>query len=56
MNPGNIANAAIGRAMGLIVKNIGGIRKGVEDMGNMGNPGKYTLVPGENEEQSPGNP
>ena len=56
MNPGNIANATIGRAMGLIVKNIGGIRKGVEDMGNMGNPGKYTLVLGENEEQSPWEP
>jgi hypothetical protein len=56
MSPGNIANAAIGRALGLIVKNIGGIRKGVEDMGNMGNPGKYTLVLGENEEQSPWEP
>jgi hypothetical protein len=56
MSPGNIANAAIGRAMGLIVKNIGGIRKGIEDMGNMGNPGKYTLVLGENEEQSPWEP
>jgi hypothetical protein len=56
MSPGNIANAAIGRALGLIVKNIGGIRKGIEDMGNMGNPGKYTLVLGENEEQSPWEP
>ena len=56
MSPGNIANATIGRALGLIVKNIGGIRKGIEDMGNMGNPGKYTLVLGENEEQSPWEP
>ena len=52
MSPGDKANAAIGRAMGMIVKNIGGIRKGMEDMGTMGNPGKYTLVIGENEEES----
>jgi hypothetical protein len=38
LNPGDIANAAIGRAMGLIVKNIGGIRKGIEDMAVIGNP------------------
>jgi hypothetical protein len=56
MSPGNIANATIGRAMGLIVKNIGGIRKGMEDMGTMGNPGKYTMVLAENEEESPWEP
>jgi hypothetical protein len=55
-SPGNIANAAIGRAMGLIVKNIGGVRKGVEDMGVMGNPLKYTAVIAENEEESPWEP
>jgi hypothetical protein len=55
-SPGNIANAAIGRAMGLIVKNIGGVRKGVEDMGVMGNPLKYTAVIAENEEASPWEP
>jgi len=55
-SPGNIANAAIGRAMGLIVKNIGGVRKGVEDMGVMGNPMKYTMVISENEEESPWEP
>ncbi len=53
LSPGNIANAAIGRAVGLIVKNIGGARKAIEDMGVIGNPGKYTLVIGENEEGSP---
>jgi hypothetical protein len=56
LSPGNIANAAIGRAMGLIIKNIGGIRKGVEDMGVQGNPGKYSMVLGENEEASPWEP
>jgi hypothetical protein len=55
-SPGNIANAAIGRAMGLIIKNIGGVRKGVEDMGVMGNPMKYTMVIAENEEESPWEP
>ena len=56
LSPGNIANSAIGRAVGLIVKNIGGARKGIEDMGVVGNPGKYSLVIGENEEESPWEP
>ena len=56
LSPGDIANAAIGRAMGLIIKNIGGVRKGIEDMGSLGNPGKYTMVIGENEEKSPWEP
>jgi hypothetical protein len=56
LSPGDIANAAIGRAVGLIAKNIGGARKGVEDMGVFGNPGKYSLVLGEYEEESPWEP
>ena len=56
LSPGDIANAAIGRAMALIIKNIGGARKGVEDMGVQGNPGKYALVLAENEEESPWEP
>jgi hypothetical protein len=56
LSPGDMANAVIGRAMGLIVKNIGGARKGVEDMGTYGNPGKYSMVTGENEEESPWEP
>jgi hypothetical protein len=56
LSPGNIANSAIGRAIGLIVKNIGGARKAVEDMGVIGNPGKYSLVIGEDEEASPWEP
>ena len=56
LSPGNIANSAIGRAVGLIVKNIGGARKAVEDMGVIGNPAKYSLVIGENEEESPWEP
>ena len=56
LSPGNIANAAIGRAVGLIVKNIGGARKAIEDMGVIGNPGKYSLVIAEDEEASPWEP
>jgi len=56
LSPGNIANAAIGRAIGLVIKNIGGVRKGIEDMGVMGNPMKYTMVMAENEEESPWEP
>ncbi|MBI4295718.1 MAG: hypothetical protein HY667_01230 [Chloroflexi bacterium] len=56
LSPGDIANAAIGRAIGLIIKNVGGIRKGIEDMGTLGNPGKYSLVIAENEEDNPWEP
>ena len=56
LSPGNIANAVIGRAMGLIIKNLGGVRKGVEDMGTMGNPMKYSLVISENEKETPWEP
>jgi hypothetical protein len=56
LSPGDIANATIGRAMGLIIKNIGGARKGIEDMGIFGNPGKYTMVIAENEEATPWEP
>jgi hypothetical protein len=56
LSPGDLANATIGRAMGLIVKNLGGARKGIEDMGVLGNPAKYAMVLGENEEASPWGP
>ncbi len=55
-SPGDIANATIGRALGLLTKNIRGVRKQVEDMGVLGNPGKYTWVAAENEEFSPFEP
>lgn len=56
LSPGDIANAAVGRAMGLIIKNIGGARKAIEDMGVYGNPAKYSSVIGEYEELSPWEP
>jgi hypothetical protein len=55
-SPGDMANSTIGRAVGLIVRNIGGARKGIEDMGTLGNPAKYSLVLGESEEESPWEP
>lgn len=56
LSPGNIANAAIGRTMALITKNIGGVRPGLEDMGSLGNPAKYSMVIAEDEEKSPWEP
>ena len=56
LSPGVIANAAIGRALALTTKNIRGVRREIEDMGVMGNPMKYCLVTGENEEDSPWEP
>ena len=56
LSPGNMANATIGRALTLIIRNIGGNRKGIEDMGVHGHPGKYTMVVAENEEDSPWEP
>jgi hypothetical protein len=56
LSPGDLPNATIGRAIGLIVKNLGGARKGVEDMGVLGNPAKYSMVLGENQEASPWDP
>ena len=56
MSPGDIANATIGRVMGLMLKNLGGIRKGIEDMGVLGNPMKYSMILAENEEESPWEP
>ena len=43
LGPGNRANASIGRALQLVIRNIGGARPEVGDMATMGQPGKYTL-------------
>ena len=47
------ANAAIGRALQLILLNIGGAKPAVMDRSTFGSPAKYTFCFGENEEQSP---
>ncbi len=56
LSPGVIANATIGRAFSLIIKNIMGVRREIEDMGVLGNPAKYTMVVAENEEENPWEP
>jgi hypothetical protein len=47
------ANATIGRALRLIMTNIGGARPGAFDKSTMGQPAKFTFCFGENEEESP---
>lgn len=51
--PGNRANATIGRAVSLILQNIGGARAGEIDMATLGQPAKYTFCFAENEIESP---
>lgn len=53
MGPGWQANATIGRAIRLILINIGGARPGEVDKCTQGFVGKYTMCVGENEEDSP---
>jgi hypothetical protein len=43
LGPGNRANASIGRALQLCIRNIGGARPETGDMATMGQPGKYTF-------------
>src|SRR5437868_3676233 len=42
LGQGNRANAAIGRALQLVIRNIGGGRPQEVDRATLGNPGKYT--------------
>ncbi len=51
--PGWQANATIGRALRLIMINIGGGFPKITDMASLGQPGKYTMCIGENEEALP---
>lgn len=50
------ANSTIGRALQLILRNLGGAAPGRIDMSTMGNPGRFSYVIGENEEASPWGP
>jgi hypothetical protein len=54
--PGNRANAAIGRALNLILLNIGGGVPGQIDKATQGNPCKYTYCVAENETANPWQP
>jgi thiol-disulfide isomerase/thioredoxin len=53
LGQGNRANATIGRALQLVVRNVGGGRPGEVDRAALGNPGKYTFCFAEDEEGSP---
>ena len=50
LGQGNRANATIGRALQLIIRNVGGGRPGEVDRATIGNPGKYTYCFAENME------
>ena len=56
MGEGAWANATIGRAMRLILRNIGGALPGDMDRATQGQPGKYTFCCAENEERNPWEP
>jgi hypothetical protein len=46
-------NATIGRAVRLVINNIGGAWPGIVSVAGIGQPGKYTLVVAENEDANP---
>jgi hypothetical protein len=52
LGQGNRANAAIGRALQLVIRNIGGGKPQEVDRATLGNPGKYTYCFAEDEEGS----
>ena len=56
LGQGNRANATIGRALQLVVRNVGGGRPGEVDRATQGQPGKYTSCFAEAEEDSPFEP
>jgi hypothetical protein len=56
LGPGVWANATIGRALRLILQNIGGGLPGSMDRATQGQPGKYTFCCAENEDASPWEP
>src|SRR5713226_5518614 len=50
------ANSSLGRALQLILTNLGGVRPGEIDMSTLGNPGKFSYCIAENEEENPWEP
>lgn len=56
MGPGNRSNAVVGRALRLILLNIGGGTPGDMDRATHGQPGKYSFFFAENEAESPWQP
>jgi hypothetical protein len=55
-NSASYANSVIGRALSLIIMNIGHAYPGIMAMGDQGSPLKYSLCVAENEEDSPWEP
>jgi hypothetical protein len=56
LGPGWRANATIGRAIRLILNNLGGALPGVYSKSSFGSPLRYSYVFGENEEENPWSP
>ena len=56
LGQGNRANSTIGRALQLVIRNVGGGRPGGVDRATQGNPGKVGLCFPEDEEGSPWEP
>jgi len=56
LGPGFRANATIARAIGLVVRNVFGIRPQELEQATQGIPGRWSLCIGENEEESPWEP
>jgi hypothetical protein len=56
LGQGNRANATIGRALQLVIRNVGGGRPGEVDRATLGNPGKLTFCFAEDEDGSPWEP
>lgn len=56
LGPGWRANATIGRAIRLILNNVGGALPGVYSKASFGSPLRYSYLCGENEEENPWTP
>ena len=56
LGQGNRANSTIGRALQLVIRNVGGGRPGEVDRATFGNPGKLSFCFAEDEEGSPWEP
>jgi len=56
LGPGSWANATLGRALRLVLQNIGGALPGDMDRATQGQPGKFTFCCAENEQASPWEP
>lgn len=56
MGQGSLSNAAVGRAIRLLLVNVGGASPGVLDRATLGSPAKYAFCFAENEAENPWEP